>query len=55
MPKAFLDCVKKGGKVITKRLDKEHYIRLCKDPDTGKWVAGEKKKYKRLKVRRKKK
>lgn len=29
MPKAFLNCVKKGGKVITKKIDKDRYIHIC--------------------------
>lgn len=29
MPKAFLDCVKQGGKVITKKLPDNKYIKVC--------------------------
>lgn len=29
MPKAFLNCVKKGGKVITKKVGKDRYMHIC--------------------------
>ena len=29
MPKAFLNCVKKGGKIITKKVDKDRYMHIC--------------------------
>lgn len=29
MPKAFLQCVKKGGKVITKSVGGNQYIHIC--------------------------
>jgi len=29
MPKAFLDCVKKGGKVWTKKLGGGRYVHKC--------------------------
>jgi len=44
MPKDFLNCVKKGGKVITKSLGNGKYIHLCKD-EKG-WHKGEVKKKK---------
>lgn len=31
MPKAFLDCVKNGGRVITKKINKDKYIHICYD------------------------
>ena len=40
MPKPFEDCVKSGGKVITKKLKDGKYIHLCK-ADNGKWYRGE--------------
>jgi hypothetical protein len=33
MPKDFNDCVKNGGKVITKKLKGDKYIRICYDKD----------------------
>lgn len=29
MPKAFEDCVRKGGRVRTKTLSKGRYLRIC--------------------------
>lgn len=40
MPKSFEDCVKNGGKVVTKTLKGGKYVHLCKTPD-GKWTRGE--------------
>jgi hypothetical protein len=31
MPKEFTDCVKNGGKVVTKKLKNNKYIRICYD------------------------
>jgi hypothetical protein len=31
MPKEFIDCVKNGGKVITKKLSKNKYMHICYD------------------------
>ena len=31
MPKAFEDCVKNGGRVRTKKLKNDRYIRICYD------------------------
>lgn len=39
MPKAFEDCVKKGGRVRTKVLPKGRYMRICFI--NGKSYAGE--------------
>ena len=39
MPKAFLDCVKKGGRVRTKTLSGGKYVRICYL--NGKSYAGE--------------
>lgn len=33
MPKAFTDCVKNGGKVITKKLPKGKYMHICYDKE----------------------
>ena len=33
MPKAFIDCQKKGGKIITKKLPKGKYMHICYDKD----------------------
>jgi len=43
MPKAFTDCVKSGGKVITKKLSAGRYMKMCKSKG-GKWHAGHVKK-----------
>ena len=40
MPKAFTDCVKNGGKVITKKLPKKKYMHICYDKN-GKSHPGE--------------
>lgn len=29
MPKPFEDCIKRGGRVKTKSLSKDRYIRIC--------------------------
>lgn len=29
MPEPFLNCVKKGGKVITKKVGKDKYMHIC--------------------------
>jgi len=47
MPKDFLICVKKGGKVITKDLGGGKYMHLCKDAKG--WHKGEIKKKKTAK------
>ena len=39
MPKQFLECVKKGGRVITKKLPDNKYIHICYI--RGKSFAGE--------------
>jgi putative hemolysin len=33
MPKEFTDCVKKGGRVVTKKLKGNKYIKICYDKD----------------------
>ena len=38
MPKAFDDCVKKGGKVRTKKVGKNSYMKIC--IINGKTIAG---------------
>lgn len=48
MPKIFMDCIKNGGRVRTKRLNKEEYIKICYPKGGGKSVAGEKHKYKKV-------
>lgn len=40
MPKAFEDCVKNGGRVRTKKLKNDRYIRICYDKN-GNSYAGE--------------
>lgn len=40
MPKAFDNCVKNGGKVVTKSLKGNKYINICYDKD-GNSHAGE--------------
>jgi hypothetical protein len=45
MPKAFLQCVAKGGRVRTKPLSGNRYIKLCFSH--GKSYAGEAKKKKK--------
>lgn len=40
MPKAFTDCVKTGGKVVTKKLKGNKYIKICYDKK-GNSHAGE--------------
>lgn len=39
MPKEFVQVVKQGGKVITKRLSGNRYIHFVKK--NGKWIPGE--------------
>jgi len=39
MPREFLKCIKNGGKVVTKKIGKNKYVRLCKYK--GKWTRGE--------------
>lgn len=51
MPKDFLTCVNSGGKVITKKLNQNEYIHLCKD-EKG-WHRGEVKKTKKAENREK--
>ena len=48
MPKAFDDCVSAGGKVITKRVNKGHYMHICFPKGGGSSVAGEEKTYKKV-------
>ena len=40
MPKDFLNCIRDGGKVVTKSLSGGKYIKLCKDK-SGKWHKSE--------------
>ncbi len=47
MPADFEKCVAEGGKVITKRLNSDEYMHLCKDK-SQKWHEGEVKQYKKL-------
>lgn len=47
MPKGFTDCVKNGGKVVTKQLKGNRYIHICYDKN-GNSHSGE------VKVRKKK-
>lgn len=52
MPKNFDDCVKAGGKVITKRLKHGRYMHICFDKE-GKSYPGEIKKKKKNKSNKK--
>lgn len=40
MPEDFLKCVREGGKVITKKIDKDRYMHICYDKN-GKAHPGE--------------
>jgi len=42
-----MKCVNDGGKVITKRLGKDKYMKMCKD-QAGKWHNGEEHAYKKV-------
>jgi len=46
MPQAFENCIKKGGKVRTKRVNKKEYIKICFL--NGKSYAGETHAYKKV-------
>lgn len=46
MPQAFDNCVKRGGKVITKRVNATQYIHICYIG--GKSFSGEVKNYKKV-------
>lgn len=46
MPKGFNNCRSKGGKIITKRVNKEQYIHICYLGDKS--YPGEIKKYKKI-------
>ena len=46
MPKAFEDCVERGGRVRSKRVNKTQYMRICFID--GKSHAGEVKAYKKV-------
>jgi putative hemolysin len=39
MPQAFLNCIKQGGKVITKRVNQDEYIKICYPKGGGAPVA----------------
>jgi hypothetical protein len=47
MPKAFDDCRRQGGKIRTKKLSEDSYMRVCirprgaKGPHGGRTVGGE--------------
>jgi len=47
MPADFLKCIAEGGRVVSKRVNKEEYVKLCKDK-SGKWHEGEVHKYKKV-------
>lgn len=51
MPRAFELCIKKGGKVITKRINDREYMHICYL--NGKAYPGEVKKYKKVLKRKK--
>jgi len=46
MPKAFNDCVKRGGRVRSKRISKTEYVKICFIG--GKSYTGEKHTYKKV-------
>jgi len=46
MPESFENCVKKGGRVRTKKIDKNSYMHICFL--NGKSYPGEVKKYKKI-------
>jgi hypothetical protein len=46
MPKAFDDCVKKGGRVRSKRLSKTNYLPICYIDNKS--YPGHEKKYKKV-------
>ena len=46
MPQAYLDCIKRGGRVRSKRISKTEYVPICFID--GKSFAGEKKTYKKV-------
>ena len=48
MPQAFDNCIAEGGKVITKRVNDEEYIKICYPKGGGSGIAGETHKYKKL-------
>lgn len=43
MPEDFIRCVKNGGKIVTKKLKGDKYIKICYDKD-GNSYSGEVKK-----------
>lgn len=49
MPKSFEDCVKSGGKVVTKKLKNNRYIHICYDKN-GNSYSGEVKTKKRKNI-----
>lgn len=53
MPKPFLDCVKKGGRIRAKRINAEEYIKICYLGKKS--YPGEVHKYKKLSFRSKSK
>ena len=46
MPAAFENCVKRGGRIRSKRVSKTHYIKICFI--NGKSYVGEKHAYKKI-------
>ena len=46
MPAPFLKCVREGGRVRSKRLNKTQYVKICFK--NGKSYAGEKHTYKKI-------
>ncbi len=46
MPQAFTNCIKQGGRVRTKRINKDEYIKICFL--NNKSYPGEVHKYKKL-------
>lgn len=55
MPESFLKCVREGGKIITKKIDKDRYMHICYDekgkahPGEIKWKESSKEKHSKRK------
>lgn len=48
MPQAFMVCVQGGGKIITKRVSKTQYMRICYPKSGGSPIQGEMHMYKKV-------
>ena len=54
MPKEFMDCVKSKGRVVTRDIKGNKYVKICYDKD-GKSYTGEIKLKKKIKANKKNK